>query len=312
MKKLERDSLLADRGQLDALFAELPDEDLVGRLSLEARLREVNEALATLAGKQETLGQVALFFAGGPVLGSRAIDADFATKAISTFQDLLTKRIASEERGKLGARGKIPLRTPTALAIRDVVRGSMGFVLEEHADNGQVTDSVVKKAIAEITDTIAKTAATDDAAFEEAVEGLDGRLLGSLRDFFQTLDDRRATLRIVEDEREETLNSEAVHRGRLRVESTEIAEIEGEVVSGELMGLMPDSRRFEMRLDETGELIKGSVLAEFTKEIVQRGEAGEPLIFKRWRAKVRIREIRERNKPPRRLYTLLGLLERIG
>jgi hypothetical protein len=39
--------------------------------------------------------------------------------------------------------------------------------------------------------------------------------------------------------------------------------------------------------------------------------AGEAVVGRWWRTKMKIREVRERNKPPRTLYTLIGLLEQI-
>ena len=78
-----------------------------------------------------------------------------------------------------------------------MVRGSVGFLLEEGAPNLQLTDTPVKIAIHQAAELVAKTAAEDEAAFEQAVEALDPRLVVSLRDFFRTLDDHGATIRIV-------------------------------------------------------------------------------------------------------------------
>lgn len=311
MKRLELESLLADREAVRAMLATAGDADPIGRMSFGARLASLDEQIQRLAAIHETTGSVALMFAGGPVYGSRSIAADFATTALKTFQDLITKRIAAEEFGRLGARGRIPERTPSTLAIRELVRGSVGFVLEENSANSELADTPIKKAIDDVTEIISQAAAESDEAFEASVETLDPRMLVSLRDFFAALDDSQASIRIVEDERDASLDSQAVRRARIRVEATEVEDSESDAVIGELLGLLPDARKFEMKLLDTGEVIRGTVAAALASrwlELIEQPD--ERLVGQLWRTKMRIREIRERNRPPRNLYTLLGLIER--
>jgi hypothetical protein len=311
MKRLELEALIADRETARALLASLGDGDPVGRMSFGARLRSIEEEIQRLRGIQEATGSVALLFAGTPVHGSRSIAADFATSVLKSFQDLITKRIASDEFGRLGARGRVPERTPSTLAIRELVRGSVGFVLEETSENEELAETPIKRAIDEVTDVISQAAAESDDKFESSIETLDPRILVSLREFFQTLDDSGAQVRIVEDDREASLDSISVRRARLRVEATEVRDTD-EVVVGELLGLLPDARRFEMRL-ETGEVIRGAVAGSVAArwlELIEQPE--ERLVGQVWRTRMRVREVRERNRPPRFLYTLLGLLERRG
>lgn len=311
MKRLELEALHADREAVRAMLAGLGDTDPIGRLSFGSRLAEIEAQIQRLAGAEETTGSVALLFSGAPVYGSRSIAADFATTVIKSFQDLVTKRVASEEFGTLGARGRVPERTPPTLAIRELVRGSVGFVLEEHSPNAELVATPVKKAIDDVTGLISRAAAESDDEFEASVETLDHRMLVSLRDFFQALDDEGAAVRIVEETKDASLDSAAVHRARVRVETTEVEDTESETVTGELLGLLPDSRRFEMKLSDTGEVIRGTVAAALATRWLELIEGpNEKLVGQVWRTKMRIREVRERNRPPRNLYTLLGLLER--
>lgn len=310
MRRLELEALVADRESVRAMINAL-DDDPIGRISFNARLKSIEEQIHRLDAASGTTGSVALLFAGGPVTGSRSIASDFATSVLKSFQDLVTKRIAGDEFGRLGARGRVPERTPSTLAIRELVRGSVGFVLEENSANGELADTPVKKAIDDVTAIISQAAAESDQAFEESVETLEPRMLVSLRDFFRALDDSAASVRIVEDERDASLDEAAVHRARVRVDATEVEDVESEAVVGELLGLLPDSRRFEMKLLDSGEVIRGTVSAALATKWLELIELpGEKLVGQLWRTKMRIREIRERNRPPRNLYTLLGLIER--
>ena len=310
MKRLDLESLSADRAAVKTMLAALSDKDPIGRLSFEGRLAVIDDEIRRIDSSHERTGSVALLFSGTPVFGSRSIDADFATTVVRSFQDLVAKRIAAEEFGRLGSRGRIPERTASALSIRELVRGSVGFILEENSQNGQITDTPIKKAIDEVTAVIEQASAENADAFASTVETLDARLLVSLREFFKTLDDGGASVRIVENDRDAKLDATAVKRARDRVETTEVEDMDDEIVTGELLGLLPDSRRFEMRLENTSELIKGTVAAGLAVRWLELIELpDQKLVGRVWRTKMKIREIRERNRPKRRLYSLLGLLD---
>ena len=310
MKRLDLESLSADRAAVKTMLAALSDKDPIGRLSFEGRLAAIDDEIHRIDSSHERTGSVALLFSGTPVFGSRSIDADFATTVVRSFQDLVAKRIAAEEFGRLGSRGRIPERTASALSIRELVRGSVGFILEESSQNGQITDTPIKKAIDEVTAVIEQASAENADAFASTVETLDARLLVSLREFFKTLDDGGASVRIVENDRDAKLDATAVKRARDRVETTEVEDMDDEIVTGELLGLLPDSRRFEMKLANTSELIKGTVAAGLAVRWLELIELpDQKLVGRVWRTKMKIREIRERNRPKRRLYSLLGLLD---
>ncbi len=311
MKRLDLEGLYADRETVRAMLANLGEDDPIGRLSFASRLASIEAEIQRVAAVEETSGSVALMFSGQPVHGARSIAADFAASVLKSFQDLVTKQIAGEEFGRLGTRGRLPERTPSALAIRELVRGSVGFVLEEYSGNAELADTPIKKAIDDVTLIISQAAAESDEQFEASVETLDPRILVSLRAFFQALDDSGAAVRIVEEHRDESLDAQAVRRARIRVDATEVRDVESDTVVGELLGLLPDSRRFEMRLVDTGEVIRGSVASELAFKWLELIELpGEQLVGRIWQTKMKIREIRERNRPPRNLYTLLGLVKR--
>jgi len=312
MKKLERDALLADREAVQLLLGAMHADDVLGRVSFASRLEQINERLAQLDQHVELTASVALFFGGDPVFGSESIETDFTARVLTAFQAMVSKRLASDEYGSLGDRGPLPQGAHAPLAITELLRGSVGFLLEEGSKNQEIAATVVRGAVDQVTHLVDTAASEDPVAFEQTVEVLDHRLLISLRDFFRTLDDSHATVRIVEDERDTTLDRNAISRGRQRVETTQVEDRDSDTVVGELLGLLPESRRFEMRLRDTGLVIRGTVAARYAAtylDLIERQR--ESLVGRTWRAKMKIREIREPNKAARELYTLIGLLERI-
>lgn len=312
LKRLELDSLKADLSAVEALLTSRSEEDdPVGWFQFSARKQELVEDINRLAQTPELQAGVGLFFGGRPVFGSRGIHADFAGQALDKFQDLISKRFASLETGPLASRGPVPFRESARLMITDVARGSFGFLLEEASDTERMIDTPLKHVVEEVSELIFKLSSLDDEVFESAAETIDDRLLGTLKQFFLLLDDSGATLRIVEGEKEFLLDHDAVSRARLRAETMEIAEREDDKISGFLY-LLPATRKFELHVLNSNDIVKGNISAECLKEVL--GDSTEPppdVIGKPWRTKMRIREVQERNRPSRVSYTLTKLVERI-
>ena len=99
LRKLERDFVSADLAAVTGLLAQLGDEDVMARMGLELRRDELQQTIAHLdeAGV-EPAASAALFFGGGPVVGSRGIESEFAGSAISKFQDIVAKVLARRVR----------------------------------------------------------------------------------------------------------------------------------------------------------------------------------------------------------------------
>uniref|UniRef100_UPI00261B29EC hypothetical protein n=1 Tax=Dokdonella sp. TaxID=2291710 RepID=UPI00261B29EC len=131
LRKLERDFVHADFVAVSALLNQLSDEDVMSRLSLEARLEELRQRIAQFGAEPTApMASASLFFGGRPVVGGRGIESEFAGAAVTKFQDIVAKVLAHETRG-LGQRGIVPNKGAATLHITNIVRGSFGFLLEE-------------------------------------------------------------------------------------------------------------------------------------------------------------------------------------
>jgi hypothetical protein len=89
IRRLEQEHLSADLAAVEELLSSAPSGDILGRMSLTERCDEVRKALAEVESRGEIEGRTALFFGGGPVIGSRGVDADFAAEALGKYQDLV-------------------------------------------------------------------------------------------------------------------------------------------------------------------------------------------------------------------------------
>ncbi|MGA2124999.1 MAG: hypothetical protein ABSG76_02500 [Xanthobacteraceae bacterium] len=91
LQKLERDRTRADLASLNALLAQLTDEDVMMRSDLESRRDERAASIAALEMAPEHTASAALFVGGQPVAGVRGIEAEFGGNSVVMFQDLVAK-----------------------------------------------------------------------------------------------------------------------------------------------------------------------------------------------------------------------------
>jgi len=313
LKKLEIDVLMADLASVEAMLASrTEEEDPSGYYQFSARKAQLEEALARAGERPETHAELGIFFGGGPVQGSRGINADFAGKALDDLQTLVSKKYSSKEVGPLGARGPVPRADTSQLLVTGVARGSFGFVLEESGVDGEIVNTPLKETVDEITDILSRVGAADEAVFDEAAAELDERTLVTLKQFFQRLDDSGATMRVVDGSRDFLLDRNAVSIARQRTQTMEIEE-RGEELVGTLF-LLPNSHRFEFNSTDGRAVMKGTFGSNVVRQLEGQAELGQVAIDPReiprrpWRVEIRTREIRERNRAPRQVFTLVRLI----
>ena len=315
LKKLEIDALKADLSAVDAMLTSFTeDDDPIGWYQFSARKEEITRALDQIVSRPVTHAELGVFFGGRPVQGSRGINADFAGKALEDLQALVSKRYSGREFGRLAQRGPVPGGDTSQMLVTNIVRGSVGFVLEESGNDAQLVETPLKEAVDEVADILSRVGADDEAVFEEAASELDERLLVTLRQFFQRLDDSGATVRVVDGSRDFLLDRQAVSRARTRTQSMEIVERDVEM-TGTLF-VLPESKRFDFItvIDGQQVILKGSLSASVFHQIHGQGNDEQQTVDPRsiprtpWVVEIKTRELRERNRVPRQVHTLQRLV----
>ena len=250
-----------------------------------------------------------MFFGGRPVIGSYGIQAEFGAKAIGEFQTLVSSAFAASD-GPLGARGPVPHSDRAQLLLTDVTRGSFGFILQQ-SDDAQLFETATKGVLSGVLDLIFRVASPDQETFESITEEVDSRVLGGLRTFFRLLDEAGATLRIVEDRREFTLQRDEIVLAHERTEDVTFDEREGQATGA--IYILPSSRRFELHQLEGGEVLRGTVTRDFLTQLTaERTELVPSLIGSIQTVALKIREITARGHEVKRSYTILAILNPSG
>ena len=308
--RLDRLALAAEVGGLAALLAEVPAEDVLGRAQLTRRLQMKKQELAE-ADHGPTPAHLSVLFGGRPVRGVESIDVEFAAKALDRLQTIIKKQIAALEIGPLPERGPLNARTNARLAITALEHQSFGFRLEEVDDQHQgIAESPLVGAVEEVVSMLSDLGDEDFNTFEAALDRTDPRQLPTLREFFALLDDSEAVVRLAAAIQDRTLDAPRVRRARVRVDAVNVNEREDDTIVGRLLGITPVSRRFDMALYPSGELIRGAVSSVYSTAYLQQlaREGVDAVSGKLWVTRMRIREISEPNREPRRSFVLINLL----
>jgi hypothetical protein len=270
VRKLTRASIESQISGLRALIDSLDENDDLGRVSLEGRLEDLQESLERLGDEIRTTGSVLLSFEGGPVTGSKGVDAEFAANVLHDYQELIAKQMAAADTGGLAQRGPVPSKDLARLNVTGVVHGSFGFQLEERAsDEPQLVDSAVKRSIEEVDRLLVAFASNNYDDFSQALAIVDRRVFITVKSFFESLYRDSAALKIIEEDRSMSFDQRAVIVARDRISGVEVEDNEI-ILRGELLGLAPIQRRFDFRSSEDARVISGQVGQRMSDDYLER------------------------------------------
>jgi hypothetical protein len=284
-RKLERDFIASNLASLNGILAKAPARSLT-RESLESIRDEFENKLRSVEESTESRASTALFFSGKPVSGTRGIESEFASNALWSYQEIVTKLFALRIKGQLGERGVVPERDRSRLHVTNLVRGSFGFLLEDVSGDDEEAAPLLKGAADDSARLLGTFAEEDEEHFETAIVDIDNRVLQTVRSFFDTMSKYSATVRIVSGDSERRFDMNGILRATARANATKVEEVPDSLV-GFLQGVMPDKHEFELRTEDgtisgkilgslpTSEfesLYRQNVIADFTRTDVYRGE----------------------------------------
>lgn len=304
-KKLERDQVAGDLAAVTSMLNAIPAGDILGRIGFEARREELFQSLQDLTSRPEFHAAAALFFTGGPVIGTQGIRGDFAGGALTRFQDVVAKVLADRQGGSLAQRGVVPHREAAALHLTNIARGSFGLLLEELDDNPQksMLETELKAAVDETARIVGSFADSDEEPFAAFLVKSNPRVFDAVADFFKFMSGNGAGFRLVSGDLDRAFGSPEIAMATERAISTRIVDDEEEF-EGELRGVLPEAHRFEFRVSPGGETIEGAVSTEISSEALLH--LFTDLAGRRSLARMQVRRIERPARRPRVSYVLLS------
>lgn len=299
------EALEADRQHVRRQLAELaPDPWGTVRVMWENRLADLNRQIEELAARHSNYASVALIFEGVPVIGSGDIRLDFAAEALDSYQRLISLKLASKIVDDLPDRGKPPGAEKARLFIRDIARGSMGFILEEiKPDQEEAFPTALKEAVEGTTGLLDSISSAAEESFEAILAETQPRIIAAVQKFAKVLHESGATTRIIGDERKLDLSANDIERLSLRLNEVEIAEESAEI-EGTLLGILPESRQFELKPPGDEPAIKGAISEELATRYVADTSFRDRLVLRQVRAQVKVTKTVRNGRTVREQRTL--------
>ena len=266
MSSKERDFVRSEVTTLEGLLNGMSADRLIERIGIEERLRQARERLAEV--EANPLAQsLPITFRGAPVEGVRSIDGGFASTALKAFIEATDTVAASLTSEGLKGRGRLP-GASRSLRIIDTAQGSFGFELELPplvADAAQMPlDGLGEEpdpyasAIATTFNLIADAASSDEEGMSDLIAEIHPRAAAKVHAFAKVLSDAGAGFAAeFEGGRVQLNEGGEVQRVLDALKAEDIAERTEEQI-GVLLGILPESRRFECRIAD-GQVISGKV-----------------------------------------------------
>lgn len=314
---LSIEALEADKRYVEHLLAQ-PDDDPWGtvRLMWQNRLAEINRQIDELGATRSSYASVALVFNGNPVVGASDIRLDFTSDALSSFQKLVSARLAERERQSAGGatslpkRGKLPGVRNSRLFIRELVRGSVGFILEELPEQTELLPTKLKEAVESTTELLGRLNGASDDEFHSIVADAEPRVVQAIQKFTRVLFEAGASTRIAGDQNRTSLTIADVDRLSKRLTEVEVTE-EIQMLDGILQGLLPEKLEFEFKVSgEDGVTLRGDVAEDLARKYTLDPAFVEMLLQKPGRARIKFVRT-SRNGVHAKEQRIMEALERI-
>lgn len=259
MRIEEFQSMSSEIAALQEFLEQIPEEDVIDRRSVLARLEQAKARLPRQQDvEQRQRAKATLTFRGRPVVGTHGVRADFGAKATGMFVDAVAAIAASFD-APLKATGPIRDRNENQLLITGTAIGSFGFLLEASAPSKLAFEDRTNVELAlSRTITLFKACVNqDDEALADNVDDLDKRALAKVRDFVTTLAESEATCALAFEKRKFVFPDSDVVRLTAERLSHNITNSE-KSLEGAITGLILSRRTFEFT-SLAGELIVGKI-----------------------------------------------------
>lgn len=284
------EALEADKRYVERQLAEADGSPWgTARLMWQHRLAEIDAKIAAASANRSNYASVAVIFDGNPVIGTNDIRLDFTAEALDSYQKVVSLALASQMTDDIPQRGPLPGSDRSRLFIRDLVHGSMGFILEEMPpEQHSMLPTLLKNAVEKSTQLITTLSSASDAEFEATLEGEQPRLVAAVQRFAKVLYEAGASTRIVGDEFRLALSIDEVGRLSRRLGDIEVEE-EVVPVDGILLGILPEARKFELKLPgEDGATMEGAVSEDLSLKYTSDAAFKERLLLQPVRAQVKV------------------------
>ena len=254
--------------QLEELLDDLSDDMVIERMGLESRMERAKDRIRGIIPPLPPK-RAHLTFRGQPILGNTGIGADFGTKAMGMFSDVITLTAAGFTK-ELGSTGPVPNREQNRPIITGVAIGSFGFEIEipsAEIDSSSlfVVEHLAERALTTVLQLLTMTADGSDDDLSELANEIHPRAIKKVSELlkFMQRNDAWFALEFAGNEFRFSDSAEVATSAE-RLGSDNVVELRKNIL-GTLCGLMTRKGLFEMIRADDGTLIEGKLGPEMKK-----------------------------------------------
>ena len=264
MRYTQAQLLRSEISTVERFLAETPEDQLIMRKTWESRLKVLRERLVEAQALPQT-HPLSITFRGKPVEGTRSINATFASEAVRAFVEATDTVTASLVTDDLRERGPLPGARDRSLRIVGTATGSFGFELELPPAPPEAPLLFPSKSIDPHVEAITtmlrlldEAATGDEDAISDLIAEIHPRAAARVREFASVLVKNEALFAVTFLDRQVRFDRDAqVKRVVESLADSDISE-DKETFTGTILGVLPESRRFEARL-AAGQVVQGKV-----------------------------------------------------
>ena len=252
--------------ELEGLLADLPENMVIERMGLEARLEQAKSLIADV--EPPTPPKRAYFtFRGKPVLGSHGVVADFGGLAVAAISDAVALVAAG---ASLQESGPIPGSAQNRPYITGVARGSFGFELEipEFQNQAQynLLENQVESALEKVQELLTTASKGSDDELSDMADEIHPRAIKKVTELLDIMANNGAWFTLRFGESECRYDSDAQVKESARRLRDDVHESK-EVIQGYDIYVLPEGRLFEMTRADDDAIIRGKIGREITDAI---------------------------------------------
>jgi hypothetical protein len=274
---------VSEVSELQSMLGRIPKERIIDRKNLEYRLKEVQEKLDAIREYEKIKPlRPRLTFNGEPILSHRGGLADFLSGALRMFINATYTVAASLIGRPLSDTGRLPDSGKNSILVVGSAVGSFGFELEiiksDNMDDPSETrqmelfdiedSSFLEESIKIIIELFKRSANDSNEAVAEIVEKIEPRAIRSIERFltFTIKHNAFCAVAIDKDIQFRYRDIDGIIRSKQMLSPSNFKE-ETRPLAGCFIGILPETRRFEFRVSDTNEVIKGKILNIPSKKI---------------------------------------------
>ena len=250
--------------ELEGLLADMPEDMVIERMGLEARLEQAKSSIAGVTPPAPPK-RAYLTFRGKPVLGSHGVVSDFGGRAVAAISDAVALVAAG---ARLHETGRIPDSAQNRPLITSVARGSFGFELEipefqSQAQYNLINENQVERALEKVQELLTASSKGSDDELSDMADEIHPRAIKKIADLLDIMAKNGAWFTLRFGEYECRFDSDAQVKKSARRLRHDVHESK-EAIQGYMHGVLPDSRLFELIRADDDDIIRGKIGRQIT------------------------------------------------